>query len=142
MTTHTNSKPARSDADQLDAYAAALLEDEPSADALLAQMESISPTLAGLARLSGRLYTALTPVDPPGDFAARLQGELEEMHARQSGAATRWQRLIDRTTRISTRAGAAFSVLAVLTLAARIVGSIVILAIYLSSRRRTQAASA
>lgn len=140
--TNTHSKPVRSHTEHLEAYTAALLEGDSTRQDLLAQMEDISPALAGLARLSSRLHTALTPVEPAGDFAESLQERLEAIHARQSGAATRWQRLIRRTTRVSTRAGAAFSVLAVLTLAVRIVGSIVILAIFLSHRRRAQAASA
>jgi hypothetical protein len=142
MTTHTHATDPNQEDDRLDAYTASLLAGEPSDVALLRQMEAISPALAGLARLSGRLHAALTPVHPDEDFVERLHDQLEEMHARQAGAATRWHRVIRGTTRVSTRAGAAFSVLAVLTLAARIIGSIVVLAIYLSNRRRAQSASA
>ncbi len=133
--------------DQLEAlleeHAESLLVGEDRTDVLVAQHGRTFPLLDGLLRLARRLYALLVPVEPSDEFVSALRVRLVEAHARQMKSADAWNSRRERVRKLSNTLGLAVSALALIAVAARVIGSIVMLVmVVVRGRRRRSPAAA
>ena len=125
-------------ADLLDRYTTLLIEGN-DADGYLASQVPLSPPADSLTSLARRLHEALVPVEPGEEFVAALKVRLERLQARRERATRRWALWRQRLAKLSARPGTILSIVALVALAARIVGSLIMLIFIVTGRRRRAA---
>ncbi len=126
-------------ADLLDTYTTLLIEGN-DANGYLASQAPLPPPADGLAGLARRLHETLVPVEPGEEFVAALRVRLERLQARRERAARRWALWRQRLAKLPTRPGTILSIVALVALAARIVGSLIMLIFIVTGHRRRRAA--
>lgn len=118
-----------------------LLGDDQS-ERLLEQHPQDSEELGELFGLTGQIYSKLVPVAPSEQFARDLKARLHELQAAETNARAAWKARHKRAGNASQILGTAVSVLAVVAFVARIIGSVVMLIIFISGQRRKPAVQA
>ena len=126
----------------LDQHSTGLLVGDDHSTEFLGEHSEDFPALAGLIQVAQRLRDTLVPVHPDEDFVSDLRTRLVSVNEKESRAATAWTQLRARLTRHSTALGAAISILAVLAMAIRVVGSLLMVVVLLSGNRRRRTAAA
>jgi hypothetical protein len=130
--------------DVIDQHAEMLTQGEDTTDEIAAQYSDSFPALDGLLNLAQRLQNTLVPVEPGEEFVTDLQARLEKLQTRRMRSANRLANWRVRVGQSNRSLGAVVSVLAVVVLAAQVLGSIllVLMIILGNNRRRRTAASA
>jgi hypothetical protein len=95
------------------------------------------PDSAALFRINKRLYETLVPVEPSDAFVEQLKGKVMQMHATETK-----RRLANHKVQKRDWVRTAVSVFAVATIAARIIGSILLIIAFVMKRRRRATAAA
>ncbi len=125
--------------DVLQAHADALVAGQDNTQELLEHHPSIFSKLEQLLHLARRISQVLVSVEPSPQFVSELKVKLGELQAKQE---ERWNRRIERATRLTQALGLVVSVLALAALVTHFIGSIVMVVALLVGRRRRKAAAA
>jgi len=126
----------------LDRHSAGLLDGDDRGENLVLESGEDFPALVGLVEVARRLRETLIPVRPDESFVADLRMRLMSMDEKEVQVVSVWSRLRTRLSRHSTVLGAAISILALLAMAVRLVGSLVMVIVLLSGNRRRRTAAA
>jgi hypothetical protein len=95
------------------------------------------PDAAALFRINKRLYETLMPVEPSDAFVEQLKGKIMQMHATETK-----RRLAKRPVEKRNWVRTLVSVFAFATIAARVIGSILLIIAFIMKRRRRATAAA
>ena len=128
--------------DILNRHSEGLIWDADRSDDLLEEHAETFPALAGLMAIAQRLRETLVPVRPDEEFVAELRTRLQTMNEADNRTVTVWSRLRNRLSRHSAVLGTVISILAVLAMAIRVVGSLVMVVVLLTGNRRRRTAAA
>ncbi len=129
--------------DVIDHHAEMLSRGEDTTEKIAAQYNDSFPALDGLLNLAQRLQNTLVPVEPEEEFVTDLQSRLEKIQSRRMRSANRLTDWRVRVGQSNRSLGAIVSVLAVVVLAAQVLGSILLVVmIIMGNNRRRTAASA
>jgi len=111
---------------------------------IAAQYGESFPALDGLLKIAQRLQNTLVPVEPEEEFVTDLQTRLEKIQTRRMRSANRLANWRGRVGQSSRSLGAVVSVIAVIALAAQVIGSILMVVMIFmgNNRRRRTIASA
>lgn len=104
-------------------------------DELLAAHAESEPLLGDLLSIARRLYQALVPVKPSSRFVTDLEKKLTRAHRRQQRAVWGYLTRLNVPDRRIRVWGIVVSVFAVISFLTRLIGSIVMLVVFLTGRR-------
>jgi hypothetical protein len=130
--------------DVVDRHAESLRQGEDTTEKITGQYGDSFPALGGLLKLAQRMQNTLVPVEPEEEFVVDLQARLEKIQTRRMRSANRlanWRGRVGQSSRVL---GVIVSIVAVVALAAQVIGSIlmVVMIVMGNNRRRRTAASA
>jgi hypothetical protein len=130
--------------DVIDQHTEMLSRGEDMTEKIAAQYSDSFPALDGLLNLAQRLQNTLVPVEPEEEFVTGLQARLEKIQTRRMKSANRLTNWRVRVGKSNRSLGVIVSVLAVVVLAAQVLGSIllVVMIVIGNSRRHRTTASA
>jgi hypothetical protein len=124
----------------LDRHGEGLIRNGDRSEELAQEYGETFPALVGLMSIARRLRETLVPVRPDETFVAELRTRLLSMEEKDERAATVWSRLRSRLYRHSAAVGTVISVLAVVAMAMRVVGSIIMVIVLITDNRRRRRA--
>ena len=130
--------------DVVDQHAESLMRGEDTTAKVAEQYEGAFPALGGLLNIASRLQSTLVPVQPEERFVSDLYKRLDKVHSRRIRSANRLDNWRVRVGKVNRPLGVIVSVLAVIALAAQVIGSIMMVVVIITgnNRRRRTAASA
>lgn len=124
----------------LDRHGEGLIRNEDQSEDLAQEYGEVFPALVGLMSIAQRLRETLVPVRPDETFVAELRSRLLSIEEKDERAVTVWSRLRSRLSRHSAAVGTVVSVLAVVVMTVRVVGSIIMVVILIAGNRRRRRA--
>ncbi|MBN1119761.1 MAG: hypothetical protein JXJ17_01685 [Anaerolineae bacterium] len=128
--------------DVVDQHAESLSRGQDTTDKIAAQYNESFPALDGLLKVAQRLQNTLVPVEPEEEFVTDLQSRLEKIQTRRIRSANRLASWRGRAGQSSRSWGAIVSVIAVIALAAQVLGSILmVVMIFMGNKRRRRTAA-
>ncbi len=125
--------------DILDQHANTLIEGGDSTEALVQEYGEVFPALDSLLRLAQRVHGILMPVEPSQEFVTDLRTKLITRQQGDQAVAVAWTVRRKRWERISRVLVPIVSIIAVLALAVRIAGSLILIVTFIIGRRRRAA---
>ena len=117
-------------------HADALVLGEDNTDMVLSKYPAMSGWLEGLLMMARDIRDVLVAVEPSERFVLDLRARLADVGQPRRRVGATWQQRRQRATQVATVLGTVVSILAVLALATRLIGALVIVILFLANRRK------
>lgn len=127
----------RKNRDAVDQHTESLFDDSIETDIVEER-----PELSGLFGIAGQLAGTLVPVEPKDEYVASLKDRLFEMQLAEIDKRQVWDERRTRAARLSRAVGIAVSIIAILALLARAVGSVLLIVKLVTGQRRNSVSTA